>query len=171
LTRPNFDFRRVCATASIMAASVAAATLALAAPRASAQDYSGFTGPQLFAKFCASCHGAQGRGDGPVVATLKVEVPDLTRLVRHPGDAFPLERVRRIVDGREVPAAHGARRMPVWGYEFATATASEPESGAESAALLVGRLVDYLQTIQRRDAPSPAVPIAPVPPTGGTTRR
>jgi mono/diheme cytochrome c family protein len=145
-------------------APLASALLALAATAAPAQDYSSHTGAQLFAQFCASCHGAQGRGDGPVAPTLKVEVPDLTRLVRRPGDPFPAEQVRRIVDGREVPAAHGARRMPVWGHEFATATASEPDSGAANATELVGRLVDHLKTLQRVDAqPRPAVPIAPVP--------
>lgn len=123
--------------------------LLLAATPALAEDYSQHSGAQLFARFCASCHGAQGRGDGPVAASLKVEVPDLTRLVRRPGDAFPTEQVRRIVDGRAVLAAHGARRMPVWGYEFATATASDPDSGAAQAAVLVDRLVEYLRTLQR----------------------
>lgn len=152
--------------------AIAAAVLALAGTAATAQDYSGFTGAQLFARFCASCHGAQGRGDGPVAATLKVEVPDLTRLVKRQGDPFPVEQVRRIVDGREVLAAHGARRMPVWGYEFATATASEPESGAENAAEVVGRVVDHLKTLQRVDVPPrPAVPVTPAPPAGGTTTR
>jgi hypothetical protein len=147
------------------AASIAVVTAALATGAAAAQDYDGFTGPQLYAKFCASCHGAEGRGDGPVAPTLNIEVPDLTRLARRPDDPFPAEQVRRIVDGREVPAAHGARRMPVWGYEFATATVGEPESGAANAAVLVGRLVDYLKTIQRRSPPP--VPIAPAPPNGG----
>jgi mono/diheme cytochrome c family protein len=153
-------------------ALIAAALLALVGPAATAQDYSGFSGAQLFARFCASCHGAQGRGDGPVAPALKVEVPDLTRLVKRQGDPFPVEQARRIVDGREVLAAHGARRMPVWGYEFATATASEPDAGAEIAAQVVGRIVDHLKTLQRVDAPPRrAVPISPAPPVGGTTPR
>lgn len=154
------------------ATATASMLMALAAPAGSAQDYSGFTGAQLYTRFCASCHGAQGRGDGPVAPTLKVEVPDLTRLVRQPGDPFPLEQVRRIVDGREVRAAHGARRMPVWGYEFATATAGEPDSGAAAAAVLVGRLVDHVRTLQRVDAPPRlAVPVAPAPPAGTGAKR
>jgi mono/diheme cytochrome c family protein len=153
-------------------ALAAAALLAFAGGDATAQDYSAFTGPQLFAKFCASCHGMQGRGDGPVAPSLKIDVPDLTRLIRRPGAEFPLEQVRRIVDGRDVFAAHGAHRMPVWGYEFATATVSEPDAGAAGAAVLVNRLVDYLRTIQHYDAPPPpAVPIAPAPPATGTKTR
>jgi hypothetical protein len=147
-------------------------TALLAAPSgAAAQDYSSHTGAQLFAQFCASCHGAGGRGDGPVAPTLKIEVPDLTRLIRRAGDPFPVESVRRIVDGRQVLAAHGARRMPVWGYEFATATASEPDSGAATASMLVDRLVAHLATIQRHSAaPAPAVPIAPAAPAPGKPR-
>lgn len=157
--------RRIRAVAATLLLSLAAAT-------APAQDYSGFTGAQLFARFCASCHGPQGRGDGPVAPSLKVEVPDLSRLVKRPGDPFPVGQVRRIIDGREVLAAHGARRMPVWGYEFATATASEPESGAEDAAQSVGRIVDHLKTLQRVDAPPrPAVPIAPATPSVGKGSR
>jgi mono/diheme cytochrome c family protein len=145
--------------------SLLALALAAVASTALAQDYSGHTGAQLYAQFCASCHGAAGRGDGPVAPMLKVEVPDLTRLIRRPGDPFPTETVRRIVDGRELLPAHGGRRMPVWGYEFATATASEPEAGAATAAALIDRLVAYLGTIQRQTAPAaPPVPIAPAPP-------
>ncbi len=137
---------------------------ALGAVRADAQDYSGYTGKQLFAQFCASCHGALGRGDGPVGPSLKVQVPDLTRLIRKVGEPFPSAQVRRIVDGREVPAAHGARRMPVWGYEFASATTAEPDAGSASAAATVDRLVEYLKTLQRSANNAPAsVPIAPMP--------
>ena len=143
---------------------LAALVVVVAGTAAPAQDYTNHTGAQLFAQFCASCHGAQGHGDGPVAASLKVEVPDLTRLVRRAGDPFPTEQVRRIVDGRQVLAAHGARRMPVWGYEFASATASEPDAGAATAAALVDRLVAHLETMQRVAAPPrPAVPIAPDP--------
>lgn len=141
------------------------AMLAGASAAVFAQDFSGHSGAQLFAQLCASCHGAQGRGDGPVAPTLKVEVPDLSRLVRHAGDPFPTEQVRRIVDGRAILAAHGARRMPVWGYEFATATASEPDAGAEMAATLVDRLVAHVATLQRSASPARTpVPIAPAAP-------
>ena len=131
---------------AIIAAMAVVAVLWPGAPLY-AQDFSGYTGAGLYARFCASCHGAQGRGDGPVAATLKVEVPELTRLTRA-GKPFPAERVRRIVDGREILAAHGARRKPVWGSEFATATASEPDAGAVQAAAQIDRLVEFLRALQ-----------------------
>jgi Cytochrome C oxidase, cbb3-type, subunit III len=120
---------------------------------ASAQDFSRYSGEQLYRRFCASCHGADARGDGPVAQTLKVLVPDLTRLTRRQGEDFPTERMRRIIDGRDILAAHGARRMPVWGYEFASATVSEPEAGAKEAASLIDKLVEYLRSIQNPPAP------------------
>jgi mono/diheme cytochrome c family protein len=135
-------------------AEMAAATLMLFATAfASAQDFSGYSGEQLYRRFCASCHGTDARGDGPVAPTLKVLVPDLTRLTRRQGEDFPTERIRRIIDGRDILAAHGARRMPVWGYEFASATVSEPDAGEKEASTLIDKLVEYLRSIQNPPAP------------------
>lgn len=41
------------------------AIFALAGLPAFAQDLSGYDGPQLYRRFCASCHGKGGEGDGP----------------------------------------------------------------------------------------------------------
>jgi mono/diheme cytochrome c family protein len=122
-----------------------AALVALQPADAGAEDLTGYSGVELYKRFCSSCHGARGEGDGPVAPALRVMVPDLTRLAERRRGEFPAEAVRRIVDGREVRAAHGARRMPVWGYEFREAGAS----GAEADAL-VERLVEYLRSVQRK---------------------
>lgn len=108
-----------------------------------------YTGPQLYQRFCASCHGPQAYGDGPVAPTLKVMVPDLTRIARRQqGGEFPEERIREIVDGRAVLPAHGLRDMPVWGYELeAQAPADQP--GRAAAQSLIDRLVAYLRSIQQ----------------------
>ncbi|MBL8197397.1 MAG: c-type cytochrome [Chromatiales bacterium] len=108
-----------------------------------------YTGPQLYQRFCASCHGPQAYGDGPVAPTLKVMVPDLTRIARRQqGGEFPEERIREIVDGRAVLPAHGLRDMPVWGYELeAQAPADQP--GRAAAQGLIDRLVAYLRSIQQ----------------------
>lgn len=137
--------RRATAAASTLWLLLAAGPLA---GPSHAEELAGYTGAELYGRFCGSCHGAGGRGDGPVAATMKVEVPDLTRLARRPG-GFPAEQLRRIIDGREVIAAHGRRSMPVWGYEFASATASEPDAGAAEAATLIERLISHLRTMQR----------------------
>jgi mono/diheme cytochrome c family protein len=78
------------------------------------------TGSDLFEFYCATCHGRDGRGNGPVVAALKVPPPDLTQLARQHGGTFPRQRVEDFVtnDGSVLTAAHGTSDMPVWGPVF-----------------------------------------------------
>jgi len=111
-------------------------------------DYTQLTGKELYERFCASCHGADGRGDGPVASALAVEVPDLRLIARRNRDVFPRERVASIIDGRHVLAAHGARTMPVWGQEFSDVQAGSGD-GARAARNLIARLADYVWLLQR----------------------
>jgi mono/diheme cytochrome c family protein len=105
-----------------------------------------YSGEELFQRFCASCHGESGRGDGPVARGLAVTVPDLTAISRR-YDGFPAARIRETIDGRGLVDAHGTRTMPVWGYEFWV------ESGADIVAEremheLIDKLVDYVRSLQ-----------------------
>jgi mono/diheme cytochrome c family protein len=126
---------------------------AICPERSDAQDFSTYTGSELFGRFCASCHGSRGEGDGPVSNSLRVMVPDLTRLsIRH-GGTFPEDAVRRIIDGRTVKPPHGPRYMPVWGYEFRAAE-SQPQSAERKAELVLDKLVEYLQLIQADAKPN-----------------
>jgi mono/diheme cytochrome c family protein len=119
------------------------------ASAAHAADYVAMSGKELYARFCASCHGAEGRGDGPVAASLKVEVPDLTRVARRAGGMYPRDAVLRIIDGRHILGAHGARTMPVWGEDLSSIEIGSP--GQEKAARLVmERLADYVGTLQKQ---------------------
>ncbi len=45
---------------------------------------------------CASCHGIDGKGNGPVSADLKVPPPDLTVLARKNNEVFPFYSVYRL---------------------------------------------------------------------------
>jgi mono/diheme cytochrome c family protein len=116
--------------------------------RAEAEDLSGYNGPGLFRVYCASCHGADGTGNGPVASSLRVEVPDLTQIAHRHGGLFPADRIRRIVDGRAALPPHGTRDMPVWGRAFRVATGNDPHSDAQSDRL-IELLVQFLQSIQR----------------------
>ena len=64
---------------------------------------------------CASCHGIDGKGNGPVGADLKVPPSDLTVLARKNNGVFPFNSVYEIIDGRKAVIAHGTRDMPIWG--------------------------------------------------------
>lgn len=108
------------------------------------------TGPELYARLCASCHGAEGLGDGPVAPLIQGSVPDLTRITaRADAGDFPTEEVRRIIDGRNDRRAHGPRDMPVWGWRLHDV--SNPDYAGERAQTdsLIDRLVRHLQSIQR----------------------
>jgi mono/diheme cytochrome c family protein len=75
-------------------------------------------GPALFKAYCATCHGSDGKGNGPMTEWLKVKPPDLTHIDMRAG-GFPLARVQRIISGEEnMKAGHGTREMPVWGPIF-----------------------------------------------------
>jgi mono/diheme cytochrome c family protein len=123
--------------------------LVLASVLVRAQDFSGYTGAELYKRFCASCHGDQARGDGPVAKSFKIEVPDLTRIAHRHGDVFPAEQVRKIIDGRKTLPPHGSREMPVWGFEFQleNQNAGYPDAQHRTDDL-IARLTEYLRTIQ-----------------------
>lgn len=129
-------------------AAAIAALAGLASSGAPAGPYSDYSGRQLYDRFCASCHGEAGFGDGPVAPALKVMVPDLTRMYQRSGGKFPEERVRRIIDGRQVYPVHGSRYMPVWGQELWVEQGADAEAQAE-VDRMVERLVSYLRSIQQ----------------------
>ena len=78
-------------------------------------------GKDSYGMYCAPCHGASGRGDGPVAPALRARPADLTTLTQRNDGSFPRDRVRDFVSGMARPlAAHGTTEMPVWGSMFRT---------------------------------------------------
>jgi hypothetical protein len=111
-------------------------------------DYTALSGKELYGRFCTACHGSDGRGDGPVAASLTVEVPDLSLIARRNRGVFPRDRIVRIIDGRHIFAAHGSRTMPVWGEDFRR----QPRDGQDTegaARTVIVRLADYVWLLQR----------------------
>jgi len=105
-----------------------------------------------FRNSCASCHGEDGKGAGFLTRVFRgVDPGDLTRLAADNDGAFPLERVFRVIDGRVEVAAHGDRRMPVWGDRYMVDVMSEfgpDEMNALRVRNRIYDLVHYLQSIQ-----------------------
>ena len=106
-------------------------------------------GRDLYGFYCASCHGRDARGSGPVAPALRADPPDLTRLALRNGGVFPRLRVEAIVDGRADPplAAHGSREMPVWGPIFSGLDGDQAANRAR-----IQNIVTYLETLQVRYA-------------------
>jgi mono/diheme cytochrome c family protein len=102
-------------------------------------------GPDLFRAYCASCHGADGKGNGPTAAALKTKPPDLTTISRRSGGKFPSQRVRDVIAGDNRLAAHGSREMPVWGPIF-----HQVERDRDWGYVRMESLTKYLESIQSK---------------------
>jgi mono/diheme cytochrome c family protein len=107
-----------------------------------------------FLNSCASCHGESGRGAGLLTRIFRgVDPGDLTQLSKNNEGVFPLERVFDVIDGRREVAAHGERKMPVWGDRYMERSMSEygpDEMNKMRARRRVLELVYYIQSIQER---------------------
>ncbi|WP_225144012.1 cytochrome c [Bradyrhizobium sp. BRP20] len=75
-------------------------------------------GKAEFQSSCASCHGADARGSGPVSSQLKTRPSDLTMLTRNNNGVFPTNAVYETIYGSKSVPAHGTREMPIWGERF-----------------------------------------------------
>lgn len=110
---------------------------------------------------CAPCHGTDGRGTGPVAASLKRPPTDLTLLAAQHGGTFPFADTVATISGERAIDAHGTRAMPVWsirlgGGDAASAVASIAEQRR------IDMLTRYVATLQR---PLPAATATPTAPT------
>ena len=108
-----------------------------------------FRGPELYAAYCASCHGKDAKGDGPAGKALRTSPPDLTRIAERNGGMFPFMRVQQIISGEDqTPTAHGTREMPVWGPLF-----SEVSWDQDLGRVRIYSLAKYLEGIQAKQIP------------------
>ena len=55
------------------------------------------SGKDMFANYCASCHGADGKGNGPAAAALKTLPANLTVLSQKNGGNYPAMRIASIL--------------------------------------------------------------------------
>ena len=108
----------------------------------------GAQGRAYYLKYCGSCHGVEGKGDGVVSRSLKVKPPDLTQLQKKHKGTFPLEKVIASIDGKLTIEAHGESRMPVWGEIFEKQALTQKDPAATSAAK-VKAIAEHIATIQR----------------------
>jgi mono/diheme cytochrome c family protein len=103
-------------------------------------------GRKLYVQYCASCHGLDGKGHGPVAESLCKPLPDLTRIEKK-GGKFPETRIQLVIAGEVGETeltAHGTSDMPVWGQYFRTV---KGDKGV--ARLNVYALTKYIESIQQ----------------------
>ncbi|MCE0507227.1 cytochrome c [Roseivivax sp. GX 12232] len=106
-------------------------------------------GARLYTQYCATCHGADGKGDGPMARAMRVPPKNLTLLAVRSGDSFPAARVLSTVDGYARSDLDGPG-MPEFGELLAGDLV--PYDSGDGVATPTPRklvaLVEYLRSIQ-----------------------
>lgn len=105
------------------------------------------TGAEVYRTYCATCHGASARGDGPLAISMRRKPPNLTEAAKRNGGLFPSDMVFRTIDGRQPLRGHGGPDMPVWGDAFSR---SRDGGDANSIKETIESLVEFIESIQLR---------------------
>ena len=101
-------------------------------------------GQETFLKYCASCHGKTGKGDGPAAFALRTPPPDLTTLSMRHEDKFPAGYVSSVLIFGESFASHGSVDMPIWGSRFKALDPVHDPTGQQH----IDDVVAYIQSLQ-----------------------
>jgi len=106
-------------------------------------------GARLYSQYCATCHGVDATGAGPMAPALVLQPPDLTQLSTRNDGVFPTARVAMRIDGRDPLVAHGSP-MPVYGDYFSGIdTPIKVETGQPMmTSAPVADLIAFLEGIQ-----------------------
>jgi mono/diheme cytochrome c family protein len=102
------------------------------------------SGEQMYAAYCASCHGANARGDGPAASALNKRVPDLTALAAQNEGRYPGHRVMLVLSQFDTSHGRGSADMPDWYPALRSLSRSYPYT----AHLRAFNLANYLKTLQ-----------------------
>ena len=112
--------------------------------KSTVKETSPASGKEMYLQYCASCHGKDGKGDGPAAPALKVAPSNLATLTARNNGTFPEIKVSRIIEGSDDLAAHGSRDMPTWGQVFHQMEGGGPPTGK----LRVANLTAYVKSLQ-----------------------
>jgi len=104
------------------------------------------SGKETFLKYCASCHGESGKGNGPAATAMKDPLPDLRTLAQRHEGKYPAGYVSAVVKFGKSMAAHGSEDMPVWGSRFKTLDPIHDPTGQQH----VDGVVAFLESLQEK---------------------
>ena len=118
-------------------------------PELSWDEVDAADGKTLYEGLCASCHGADARGNGPVAEVLSVSMPDLTQLSLRNDGKFPLKWVEDSIHGPETLEIHGGPQMPLWGPALEGVFDTLPHVNRQAfAANRIRRISRHLESLQ-----------------------
>ncbi len=102
------------------------------------------SGAEMYKVYCATCHGMDGKGNGPAAAAMKTPPTDLTLLSKNNGGKFPELKFQNVLKLSSPLAAHGSSEMPMWGPIFRSL-----ESGSEGyVQMRIYNLMKHVEGMQ-----------------------
>jgi mono/diheme cytochrome c family protein len=103
------------------------------------------SGKEMFHSYCASCHGVDGKGDGPAAPAFKKQPTDLTLLAQQNEGKFPgLHVMSSIQDVTQ--NVHGSKDMPVWGPILSSVSSHNRDIVMQRIRNLTG----YIESLQQK---------------------
>lgn len=106
------------------------------------------SGDQMYATYCAPCHGTKGIGNGPAALAMRVPPSDLTALSRNNGGVFPTDRINSVLRFGVSTSSHGSADMPIWGTLLGTLQPASPDTRM-IVNQRIANLTKYLKQIQK----------------------
>lgn len=102
---------------------------------------------EMYAAYCAVCHGTAGKGDGPAAPAFKHSPTNLTLLTKSNGGRFPDLRVYNTLRSNNEVPAHGNAKMPIWNNIFRQ---MDPSLSPTTPEIRMRALTEYIKTLQAR---------------------
>jgi mono/diheme cytochrome c family protein len=102
------------------------------------------SGKEMFANYCAVCHGIDAKGNGPAASAMKTTPSDLTAISKQNGGKYPAAHVAAVLRGQATTPSHGSQDMPVWGPLFS----SIDQGHQAQVQQRITNLVSYIETLQ-----------------------
>ena len=104
------------------------------------------SGKQMFMDYCAACHGADGKGNGPAASALNCKaMPDLTTIAKRHNEKSATAEVHGVLQFGTGSKAHGTSDMPVWGPLFRSL-----KSDDSLVKLRIKNISDYVDSMQEK---------------------
>lgn len=104
------------------------------------------SGAGEFQRYCALCHGGDGRGAGPLTDAdaMKKSAADLTQIAKRNGGIFPFSKVADTIrDGGSI-VEHKPSRMMAWGKIYSA------ESDPVRAKAIIFEVTRYVEGLQEK---------------------
>jgi mono/diheme cytochrome c family protein len=101
-------------------------------------------GKGMYTNYCAPCHGANGRGQGPIAISKKLTPPDIATLSQRNGGVYPKLHVVGVLEHGTWPNGHAQSVMPEWGSTIGMIS----QNDKANAKLRIHNLSKYLETLQ-----------------------